>query len=123
MTVQHFKQNDNVMEEEHDSDSELDFDEGEDTGEGNLRFNSMLMVNDSVSSETMYRFKDMVKRDNLRGNRNMILLLILLYFMSTMILIAVREIIENIAIIFVLRGIFLGLLVLVFIIFPLSFNQ
>lgn len=111
------------MEEDHDSDSELDFDEGEFTGEGNLRFNSMLMVSDSVSSETMYRFKDMVKRDNLRGNRNMILLLILLYFMSTMILIAVREIIENVAIIFVLRAIFLGLLVFVFIIFPLSFNQ
>ena len=93
------------------------------SGEGDLVYNPLLMVNSSVSAETIYKYKDMVKRDNIYGNRIMILLLLLIYFMSTVILITIREIIDHSTLIFILRGIFLGALIVVFIFIPLAFAK
>lgn len=65
----------------------------------------------------------MVKRDNIYGNRIMILLLILVYFMSTVILITVREIIDNSTLLFILRAIFCGSLIIVFIFIPFAYSK
>lgn len=81
------------------------------------------MVKSSVSEETIYKYKDMVKRDNIYGNRIMILLLILVYFMSTVILISVREIIDNSTITFILRAIFCGSLIVVFVFIPYAYSK
>ena len=114
--------NDTQHDEELDSDS--DFDETELSGaEGDLAFNPLLMVKSSVSEETIYKYKDMVKRDNIYGNRIMILLLILVYFMSTVILITVREIIDNSTLIFILRAIFCGSQIIVFVFIPLAYSK
>lgn len=114
------KQIETLNDEELDSDSE--FDENDASGEGNLKFNHLLMVNSSVSEETIFKFKEMVKRDNVRSNRIMILLLTLLYFMSTLIMITVREIINKASLLFILRGIFCCLLAVAFVVYPLGFS-
>ncbi|KAL4448656.1 hypothetical protein ABPG74_012745 [Tetrahymena malaccensis] len=119
----HTQQNNMETLYDDDYDSDSDFDENEFSGEGDLKYNGLLMIKSSVSDETIFKFKDNIKKDNIKSNKIMVLLLILLYFMSTLILITVKDIIDNSSAIFVLRAIFCGALIIIVVIQPLAFNQ
>ncbi|EAS02708.2 adenylate/guanylate cyclase domain protein (macronuclear) [Tetrahymena thermophila SB210] len=119
----HTQQNnlETIYDDDYDSDS--DFDENEFSGEGDLKYNGLLMIKQSVSDETVFKFKDNIKKDNIKSNKIMVLLLILLYFMSTLILITVKDIIDNSSAIFVLRAIFCGALIIIVVIQPLAYSM
>ena len=73
------------------------------------------MLSKSVSKDSIYHFKNQIKKDSLNGNKVMLILLILLYLISTMFLITVRTAFEYSNVIFILRGIYIfGLIVVLF---------